>query len=403
MNTTRRNGAAYIDLLAPDMHPLSDDVLAAREENWYAWTNFGPGVLRYEEASALLKDRRLRRMGEEQLEAQGVTDGLLASWWKALLATMDGDDHTRIRRLVTKAFSRRLVDRLRPAMREAANELIDGFVGEGECEFMDAFASRFPIRIFCRLVGIPSREEDEVRMASDELRHAFGYGVAEHRGRIEAALAKLLQRADMLIEERRTQRGDDLVSMLLDAEEEGDRLTHEEVRITITSLLFGGDDTTRNQFGLAMSVLIDHPEQRLRLAKDPSLAPRAVEEIMRVAPSNVFNSRVALESFEFNGLHVKEGDHVVVFVATAQTDPRVYGPPRFDITREPPAPLLSFGGGPHHCLGAWLARCELMEALPVVARRLRRPTKVGSIDFLPFLGIHGPQQLPIRFIADAVN
>jgi cytochrome P450 len=191
-----------------------------------------------------------------------------------------------------------------------------------------------------------------------------------------------------------------LVSALIAAEESGDQLSDAELRVMVTGLILGGQDTTRNQLGCALATFLEHPAQWMRLAETPALAARAVEEVMRVRPAVPVIWRVAAEDFAFQGLQIAAGTFLSMFAAAAHTDPRVFGVAGFDIGLERPA-QLTFGGGIHYCLGAPLARAEMEEALPILAARLRMPELVESVRWRPALGIYGPIALPIRFRAAA--
>jgi cytochrome P450 len=387
---------AFLDLLDPGFQPDAPEVQAAREACWYARTPLGYAVLRYDEVAALLRDRRLRQGSAEPLAAQGITEGLLADWMRMSLLNLEGEPHGRLRRLVSQAFTPRAVDALRPVMRAVAHELVDGFAARGACEFMAAFADPYPSRIIGELLGIPRERYTEFHGWATDLGLLFSYAVAEHRTRIEAALLGLSACVDDLLAARRAAPGPDLISALIAAEKSGDQLSDMELRVLVTGLVFAGQDTTRNQLGCALATFIEHPTQWARLAESPALAAQAVEEVMRVRPAVPVISRVATEDFDFNGLRIPAATFLSLFVASANTDPRVFDPDGFDITQERPA-QLTFGGGIHHCLGAPLARAEMAEALPILATRLRAPVLAGDVHWRPALGICGPVTLPIRF------
>jgi cytochrome P450 len=389
---------AFFDLFDPEFQPDAPAVHAAREACWYARTPLGYAVLRYAEVAALLRDRRLRQGGVESLAAQGVTEGLLADWMRAAILNQEGEPHARLRRLVSQAFTPRAVDRLRPTMRAVAHDLIDGFAARGACEFMAAFADPYPSRIIAALLGIPEERQADFHGWATDLGLLFGYTVAEDRARIEAALLGLSACVDDLLAARRAAPGPDLLSALIAAEEAGDQLSDAELRVLVTALVFAGQDTTRNQLGCALTLFLDHPEQWGRLAAEPALAARAVEEVMRVRPTVPSIWRVATEDFDFQGLRIPAGTFLSLVVASANTDPRVFGPDGFDIGAERPA-QLTFGGGIHACLGAALARVELAEALPILAARLRDPVLAGEVRWRPAMGIRGPLALPLRFRA----
>jgi cytochrome P450 len=387
---------AFFDLFDLAFQPDAPEVHAAREACWYARTPLGYAVLRYDEVAALLRDRRLRQGGVESLAAQGITTGPLADWMRMAILNIEGEQHARLRHLVSKAFTPRAVDALRPVMRAVVHELIDGFAARGECEFMTAFADPYPSQIICALLGIPRERYGQFHGWATDLGLAFSYAVAEHLARIEAALQGLYACVDDLLAERRAIPGPDLVSALIAAEESGDHLSDAELRVMVTALVFGGQDTTRNQLGCALATFLEHPAQWARLAETPALAARAVEEIMRLRPAVPVIWRVAAEDFEFRGLRIAAGTFLSMFAAAAHTDPRVFDTAEFDIGLERPA-QLTFGGGIHYCLGAPLARAEMEEALPILAARLHTPELAGNVRWRPALGIYGPIVLPLRF------
>ena len=217
---------------------------------------------------------------------RGSPKGSLADWMRMAILNKEGEQHARLRRLVSKAFTPRAVDALRPVMRAVAHELIDGFAARGTCEFMAAFADPYPSRIICELLGIPRERYAQFHGWATDLGLAFSYAVAEHLAQIEAALQGLYACVDDLLAERRAAPGPDLVSALIAAEEAGDQLSDAELRVMVTALVFAGQDTTRNQLGCALATFLAHPAQWVRLAEEPALAARAVEEVMRVRPSS---------------------------------------------------------------------------------------------------------------------
>jgi cytochrome P450 len=316
-----------------------------------------------------------------------------------MILNADGDEHLRLRRLVAKAFTPPAVERLRPFMRASANELIDSFVQRGECDFVAAFADRYPGQIICELLGVPAGTERERFAAwANDLGLAFGFEATVHRARIETAVLALSRWAEAQIAERRRHPGPDLISALIVAEESGSQLSGDELRAMVVALVFAGNDTTRNQLGLAMAAFLDYPAQWAALAQHPQFAPRAVEEVLRTYSAVPGVTRIVAEDFEFQGLPLRAGTLLTLLLGAANADPAVFGTSGFDITLERPA-QLTFSSGIHHCLGNWLARAELQEALPLLAARLREPQLAATPTWGPGLGIRGPLTLPIRFRA----
>jgi hypothetical protein len=387
---------AFLDVHDPALRGNSGHVRAAQASNWYARSALGIVVLRYQEAQVLLADRRLLHGTTGWLATQGVNAGPLSDWWRMIMPNVEGASHARLRRLVSKAFNPRSVQALRPAMRAAAHDLVDGFAPRGECDFVEAFADPYPLRVICALLGVPAQDHPQLRRWSADLMLVIGFRVAEELGRIEAALQGVLSYLDDLIAERRKVRGTDLVSLLISVEEAGERLTADELRALLATLIFAGHDSTSCQLAAGMATLLDHPDQWTHLTADPTLAAAAVEEVTRANPAAPFAYRTAAEDFEFQGLRIAAGDFVLIFTAAANSDPEVIDPAGFDITAVRPA-SLTLGGGMHYCLGAALARMQMQEAFTILAARLGEPRLAGPVSWRPFLGVFGPVALPIRF------
>ena len=198
---------------------------------------------------------------------------------------------------------------------------------------------------------------------------------------------------------RRSDPGDDLITELLQAEEDGDRLTEEECVHLVSAVLVGGVDTTQAQLAHGIRLFCEHPEQWALLAEDASLAPAAAEEVLRYEPITPFTARIALEDIEYRGVLFPEGTLIIACSATANRDPSGYeAPGRFDITagRERAKPL-TFGAGPHFCLGANLARAELQEAFAYLAPRMRDLELDGEPGYDTPLGIYAMEELPVRW------
>lgn len=204
---------------------------------------------------------------------------------------------------------------------------------------------------------------------------------------------------DELIAARRARPGEDLVTALVQAENQGDRLDHDELRAMIIALLLAGHDTTRSQIALGMLTFVRHPDQWQLLRQNPGLAGSAVEEVMRCAPMAPTIWRVALEDLTVHELTVPAGSLVLLCLALANTDPRVYGvDQRFDIAKTRP-PILAFGAGPHYCVGAHLARLEMRAAFDALSARIAGMLVCGPVPMRPYIGIYGPQSLPVEVIS----
>lgn len=360
----------------------------------------GPEVLSYELVRTVLRDPRFRMPKGVSLAMQGITSGPV--WDKAAtgLLSRDGADHNRLRRLVSKAFTPRSTARLTTTIAEVITELVDPVTTGGRCDVVADIARRYPIPIISGLLGAPRQDWQLFSDWADDIFKALAWNVANDAPVIMAAFDKLDAYVEDMIARRRHSLTDDLISELIRAEDDGDRLTADELLMLAEGLLMAGTDTTRNQLAAAVQDLCDHPEQWALLAEHPELAPQAVEELMRHSPVIFGTIRQAVEDVEIEGMTVPAGTYLVVNTAAANRDPAVYDDPeRLDITRKGPAAMLTFGGGIHYCLGAHLARAELVEALTVMTRRMPNPRSGGPAPWKPLMGITGPTTLPIEFDA----
>jgi cytochrome P450 len=382
---------AHLDLADPAFSATGDEVRAARERDWWARTNYGIAVLRYAEVRALLADRRLTQGSAKWPAHNGVQRGPFVDWWSRTLLNLEGDEHHRLRRLLTPAFAPRHVTPLVPRFEALADELIDAFADDGRCEFVSQFAEPYASRVATMVLGLPDEEAAQCAAWAGDLGLALAVTIARDLPKIEVALEGLYGYADELIAQRRAKPADDAVSRLLEALDDED-----ELRVSIVLLIFGAIDTTRNQLGLAMATFLDHPDQWALLAERPELGLKAVDEVMRVAPTTTWTTREATEDFVFEGVEIARGTTVHLMSAAASTDPAVYDPDRFDITVERERGV-GFGGGIHHCLGHFVARTDMAEALPRLAARLRDPRLDGEPRWLPLTGNTGPVRLPIAF------
>ena len=387
---------AYEDARSPDeAHRL---IARARLQGPIALGPHGPEVLSYELVRTVLRDPRFCMPKGLALAAQGITSGRLWDKVTTGLLSRDGADHNRLRRLVSKAFTPRSTARLETTIVEVITELVDPVTGTGRCDVVADIARQYPIPIICGLLGAPRADWQLFSDWADDIFKALTWNVADHAGVIMAAYDELDAYIDDMVAQRRRNLTDDLISQLIRAEDDGDRLTADELRMLAESLLMAGTDTTRNQLAAAVQDLCDHPQQWALLAEHPELAPRAVEELMRHSPVVFSTIRKAVEDVELGGVRIPAGTLVIVNTAAANRDPAVHDDPdRLDITREGPATMLTFGGGIHYCLGTHLARLELAHALTVITCRMPNPHRAGPAPWKRIIGITGPTTLPIAF------
>ncbi len=384
------------DVADPTFSITSDEVHEAREHSWYATTSYGIAVLRYEQVGRLLKHPKLRQGSVAWPAHNGVTAGPFADWWASWILNKEGEEHHRLRRLMNPAFSPKLIGSLVPRFQALANELVDSFAEPDRCEFVGEFAEPYAARVIAIMLGIPEDDWKVIATEAPTIGLAMGVTLADDLPRIEAALQRRYAYSDDLIADRRARPREDFVTALVKASHPEDgRLSDSELRDGLVLLIFGGFDTTRNQLGLAMQTFIAHPGQWRLLAERPDLGGKAVEEVMRVNPTVRWVTREVLEDFEYDGVMLTAGSTVHLYSESAGTDPRVFGA-GFDIAAER-KPHFGFGGGAHHCLGHFVARSDMSEALPLLARRLCDPHELPGAQWLPDSGNTGPIRLPIGF------
>ncbi|NNE11180.1 MAG: cytochrome P450 [Ilumatobacter sp.] len=379
-----------------------DAAAAAADQSWIARNLFGFSILHYDDVVAMLRDKRWHSASGKIIEMSGVDnpEWLERSKRRTSILAAEGDEHTRLRRVAGPAFSPRHADALRPYMREVVNALLDEFVADGEADIVRQFCEPYPIPIICELFGAP---KEDLQLFSDwatDIFRIFNGNLQEDMPTIIKAQDELDEYVSDLIERRRSTPSDDLISAMIEAESDGDRLSHAELVMMCEAVLMAGTDTTRNQLGCSISLFAHHPDQWKLLAEEPGLAPRAVEETMRFLGTVRGTARFASEDIEYRDVVFPKGTFIALSLATANRDSAVFeNPTEFDITREPAArPQLTFGSGIHYCLGAALARAEQQEALTIMARRLPDLELAGDVAWKPAtVGIWGPEHLPIRF------
>jgi cytochrome P450 len=397
--TSAPHTVPFLDIVDPKFDFTSPEVVQAQAANWYANTPIGLLILRYKEAQDLLRDPRLEHNGERHMETNGIFGGPLYDWYVPMILNREGAEHRRIRGLVHKAFTPRTVSNLQPFVRATVERLTDRLRMVETCEFVEDFATSLPLAVMCQLLGVPKEDYEVFRDWTIDIGLVFSLA---HGGdipaRVEAAVVGLTEYAASLIRDKTASPGNDLISAMIAAQQDENRVSEEELRNLLVTLVFAAQDTTRNQLANAMVSFADHHDQWRLLARHPELADQAVDEVMRWRPAGAMPARFAAVDFDYQGVHLPRETFVAVGAIPAQRDPRVFERgDAFDITISRQAPLLQFGGGPHYCLGAALARLELREALPVLANRLGPPTIAGPVSWHPPIGVHGPHALPLRF------
>lgn len=354
----------------PDPYPIYD-FIRQREPVHHApdgsWVLTG-----YEHCAALLRDTRFSTNPARLTEGPDpAAMGPIRQVGSSLMMFLDPPDHTRLRSLVSQAFTARMVESLRPRIQVLVDELLDAVVERGEMDVLADLAYPLPTVVICEMLGVPPEDRERFKAwSADASRLLDGYLDKEATDKGMVAGMYLFQYFTDLVDDRRRQPRDDLLTALLAAEEGGERLTHAELLSTATLLFVAGFETTMNLVGNGTLALLRHPDQLARLRDDPGLARPAVEELLRYDGPVHVTARIALEDLHIGGFAIRSGEQVVAMLGAANRDPAQFPDPhRLDVSRHPNR-HLAFGGGPHFCLGASLARIEGQIAFETMLRRL---------------------------------
>ncbi len=357
-------------------------------------------VTRYEECRTLLHDRRLSSDSRSlDLDRPGPFGGALLELRPFLF--QDPPDHTRLRRLVSKAFAPPMVDGLRAKAEGIVVDLLDDALESGVIDIVEEFAYPLPVRIICELLGLPLADRALLQSWSADLARSLDpdYLLTEETiGTCRETAAAFTDYLSELITERRARPGDDLLSRLVEVEDGGETLSEDEVVSTVMLLMVAGHETTAHLVAGGTHVLLQRPETMARLRNDPGALPTAVEELARFVSPVQLTGRVVTEPVELGGTTLNRGEFVLLLLAAANRDPAQFpDPDRLDLTRTP-NPHLAFGFGVHHCLGTHLARMETEVALAgLLARSAGLELASDAVTYASSLVVRGPVALPVRF------
>src|SRR5437763_3720970 len=367
-----------------------------RQRGWLAKAPLAYIVLDRDAGEFFLRSRKTAFPGRQIAEFFGVTGGPLAEHIDANILNLGGEQHRRLRALVGPALTPRAADRWRPVMRGFLEQLWAQAALHGGCDFVATVARPYPSLTIATVLGAPHQDAERLHAWSSWVQRQFDIRALEtSRGDIERAVTEVEDYVTALLEARRAAPAGDLISELLAARDQGDRLSAAECVQLVTNLLAGGIDTTAGQLAHAIRLFAAHPRQWALLAAEPSLIPRAVEEVLRFEPVTPFTARICLEQVEYRDVVFPAG--TIVAVCAERANRQGEDGETFDITAPRESRLLTFGAGIHYCLGANLARAELEEALAFLAPRtpglaLDGPPQLGGVE-----GVYGVDKLPITW------
>ncbi len=397
-----------IDLISPDVYVQGyphEQWKLLREQAPVYWHAGGPDfpgfwcITKYDDVIAVSRDP------QTFISGKGITLYLNPDYndpaFGRMMITTDPPRHVRLRRLVNKGFTPRMVAQLEPHVREIVTGIIDEVAPKGACDFVTEVAARLPLAVICEMVGVPHEDWNLMfsltnrTLGPDDPEYQTSPGNAEQTANL--AVFEMMQYFAKMVLERRQARHDDLVSVLVESDIYGEKLTDEELLYFCFLLIVAGNETTRNATSGGLLALAQHPEQRARLLADPSLIPTAVEEILRWTSPVMHMARLCVRDTEIRGQPIKAGEKVVMWYPSANRDADIFpDPDRFDVGRTP-NDHLAFGIGEHFCLGAGLARLELRVMFEELLRRLPDIELAGPAERLRSNFIGGIKHLPVRF------
>jgi cytochrome P450 len=366
------------------------------KHGWLARSPLATLVLDRDAGEFFLRSRSTAFPGREIAQLFGITAGPLYEHIDANLLNMSGDDHRRLRRIIATRFSPPAADRWRPVMRAILEQLWTDLADVTSAEVVSSLAKPYPALTIAAVLGAPAEDAPQLHEWSNWVQRQFDVrALSTELPRIERAVAESFAYVEALLAARREEPADDLLSTLLTAEDEGDRLSHSECVNLALNVLAGGVDTTQSQLAHALYLFATHPEQWELLGRSPELVGRAVQEVLRFEPITPFTARICTEDLEHRDVTFPAGTIVAICVERANREGEAGD--SFDITADREGRLLTFGAGPHFCLGSNLARAELEEALAFLVDRMPRLSLDGSPTFAGIEGIYGVETLALRW------
>jgi cytochrome P450 len=386
----------YFDptLRGPRLHQVLAEL---RAKHWVARGPFGWLVLDRQATIELLRDAALAAPLRALFELIGIRD---ARWLDRrvgqALESTSGETHSRLRRVVNPAFTPMRIDALRPLMRQRIASLWERLAAKRRFDFVTDYATKLPAMAIADILGLAG-EHERLERWSWQMTRMYDMADPSAADAVVRATNEAHEFVADLVERRRRQPGDDVISVLAQVSAEGDRLSNEECATLIVEMIQGGTHTTAAQLGHAMRLFLEHPDQWAMLAERPELAASATEEVLRFDPAAPFNLRQMDRDRELRGVTFPADALVFVSIASANRDPAVFtDPDRFDIRAERKEEHITFAVGRHYCLGASLARAEIQETLAFLPGRMPRPEADGEMVYGSINGLYGMTSVPVR-------
>ena len=391
---------AKVDFYNPDTfeHGPPFDIFKELRENEPVYWNpqeEGTGfwvITRYDDVVATSQDY------ESYLSGHGVFIDESVGGSELMMVNMDAPKHSGLRDLVNKGFTPKMIRRMEPHVRDIAATIIDNIAEKGECDFVIDVAMELPLQVIAELIGIPQEDRHQIFQWSNQM---IAVGDPEYSPSMDTATkaaAEIFAYSSKLTAERREHPKDDLITVLLNAEVDGEKLDDMEFNFFFLLLAVAGNETTRNLISGGMLGFFEHPDQWQRLKDDSSLMPTAVEELLRWISPIMYFRRTASKDTEIHGQKIKKGDKVTLWYGSANRDPDAFeNSSEFDVGRDPNAHVALGAGGPHFCLGASLARLEIRLMFEEIIKRIPDIRLDGDVSLLRSYFINGYKHIPVAF------
>ena len=380
-----------------DDGPPFDIFKELRENDPVYWNSQKEGtgfwvITRYDDVVATSSDY------ESYLSGHGVFIDESVGGSELMMVNMDAPKHSGLRDLVNKGFTPKMIRRMEPHVRDIAATIIDNVIKKGECDFVVDIAAELPLQVIAELIGIPQEDRHQIFQWSNQM---IAVGDPEYSPTLDVATkaaAGMFEYSSKLTADRRENPKDDLLTVLLNAEVEGEKLEDMELNMFFLLLAVAGNETTRNLIAGGMLTFFENPDQWQRLKDDPALMPTAVEELLRWISPIMYFRRTASKDTEIHGQKIKEGDKVTLWYGSANRDPDAFeNPDSFDVGRDPNPHVALGSGGPHFCLGASLARLEIRLMFEEITKRLPDIRLAGEVSLLHSFFVNGFRHIPVTF------
>jgi cytochrome P450 len=373
--------------------------LEAHEKSWIGTTKLSYVILDHKHSSAMLKDKRWHNALYLLAELNPHFTEDIKSSRKKLIINLEGEDHSRLRKIIAPVFSPKTSELLRPDMQDAINQIINDVIETGQCDLQKDIFDKYPSYIISKIIGVPNSDWEKFAQWADDTFKTFGGNFEHHSEAILETQNQLDEYTLDLILAKKQNKGNDLVSMLIDAEDNGQKLSDEEIQSLIQVVLIAGMDTTRAQLGLISIMLSQRPDLISMLANGLNVED-IIEECTRLDSVFKYVMRIATEDIEYNGVLFPKGTLIMPALSVGNYDELAFkNGSDFILDRKgTKGNTLSYGGGIHYCLGASLARAQMQECMKVVAKRIPDYKIIGEVLYKPaYESVVGPRSIPITF------